>query len=229
MIKVVRTAEPMVLRRNGQNWRDTLLRLRADPATTKKQMHNAESKYNRAEVKNCLCEMCAGKCVYCEHATGVGYYGDIEHFRPKAVYPELTFTWTNLLFSCAICNNAGHKADHFPLDADGNPLLIDPSDPADDPANHLEFRYDPVTSYALVYGTDVRGIEVERIFDLNGARGRKELLRCRSKYVKQLWRLAEMALDGNANAHDLLREACAPDAEYAAFARALCVKMGILL
>jgi hypothetical protein len=43
-------------------------------------------------VKAQLQEMFANKCAYCEHATGVGYYGDIEHFRPKAVYPEYTFT-----------------------------------------------------------------------------------------------------------------------------------------
>jgi uncharacterized protein (TIGR02646 family) len=229
VIKLVRGVEPRVLHRNGLRWRDDLLRLQADPAATKGQLRQAEGKYNHTEVKRCLQEMCVDKCAYCEHATGVGYYGDIEHFRPKAVFPEYTFTWANLLFSCAICNNAAHKADHFPLDPTGRPLLIDPSDPADDPAAHLEFRYDPVTSYALVYGTDARGNEVERIFDLNGLRGRKELLRHRSQRVKQLRALAEFALAGDAQALELLREACTPAAEYAAFARALCQSLGIKL
>lgn len=229
MIKVARGAEPKVLRRNGIRWRDDLLRLKADPRATKKQIRGAEGKYNHPEVKAQLKEMFADKCAYCEHKTAVGYYGDIEHFRPKAVYPAHTFTWFNLLFSCAICNNASHKADSFPLDPDGNPLLIDPSDPADDPADHLEFRYDPATSYALVYGTDARGREVERTFDLNGARGRKELLRHRSQHISQLRALIEFAQRGNAEALALLREACTPAAEYAAFARALCQAVGIAL
>ncbi|WP_129633802.1 HNH endonuclease [Candidatus Oscillochloris fontis] len=227
MIKVVRDAEPRVLRRNSTRWRDKLLRLRADPHATKKQIKAAESKYNHHEIKAQLKTMFADKCAYCEHKACVGHYGEIEHFRPKAVYPEYTFTWSNLLFSCAICNNASHKADHFPLDAAGNPLLIDPSAPTDDPSDHLEFRYDPVTRYALVYGIDDRGKSVEDVFDLNGRRGRKELLRHRSQYINQLRALIKVARTGDTDALTLVHEACMPHAEYAAFARALCQIYGI--
>lgn len=229
MIKVGRGAEPKTLRRNGLRWRADLLRLQADPQATPVQIRKAEGKYNHPEVKAALRAMFAEKCAYCEHAISVGYYGDIEHFRPKALFPDLTFSWTNLLFSCAICNNAAHKADYFPLAADGSPLLIDPTDPADDPADHLIFRYDPVTSYALVYGTDARGVVVEQVFDLNGTRGRKELLQHRSRHIKRLWAIAVYALDGDAAAIALLREASAAHEEYAAFARALCQQFGIAL
>lgn len=227
MIKVGRGAEPKTLRRNGLRWRADLLGLRADPQATPIQIRKAEGKYNHPEVKAALRAMFAEKCAYCEHAISVGYYGDIEHFRPKALFPDQTFSWTNLLFSCAICNNAAHKADYFPLAADGSPLLIDPTDPADDPADHLIFRYDPVTSYALVYGTDARGGLVEQIFDLNGTRGRKELLQHRSRHIKRLWVLVKLAQEGDEEAIDVLREACMPDAEYAAAARALCESFAI--
>lgn len=138
MINVERGDEPKVLRRYGVRWRDHLLRLKADPTATKRQIKRAESKYNHPEVKAALQEMFASKCAYCEHATSVGAYGNIEHFRPKALYPELTFVWSNLLFSCAICNNAPHKHNQFPLDADEQPLLIDPTDPLDDPADLVD-------------------------------------------------------------------------------------------
>lgn len=51
MIKVARGVEPKVLRRNGIRWRDELLRLKADPGATKKQLRAAEGKYNHPEVK----------------------------------------------------------------------------------------------------------------------------------------------------------------------------------
>jgi uncharacterized protein (TIGR02646 family) len=30
----------------------------------------------------------------------------VEHYRPKAMYPEQTFDWGNLLWACGICNQA---------------------------------------------------------------------------------------------------------------------------
>jgi 5-methylcytosine-specific restriction endonuclease McrA len=47
----------------------------------------------------------------------------VEHFRPKAIFPELALTWENLLWVCGICNSA--KGDRFPTGPDQtiiNPL-----------------------------------------------------------------------------------------------------------
>jgi uncharacterized protein (TIGR02646 family) len=74
------------------------------------------------------------RCVYCLDSHGA----DIEHFWPKAPFPERMFRWPNLLLCCAECGRM--KGDRFPLDH-GAPLLIDPS--AEDPWAYLDF--DPVT------------------------------------------------------------------------------------
>lgn len=48
----------------------------------------------------------------------------IEHFRPKAVFPRLAMTWENFLWACGSCNR--FKGDRFPLDTQSGALLINP-------------------------------------------------------------------------------------------------------
>jgi len=72
-----------------------------------------------------------GRCMFCEDSRGV----DIDHFWPKARYPERTFLWENLLLICSGCNRK--KGERFELDANGSPLLIDPT--RDDPWDHLYY------------------------------------------------------------------------------------------
>ncbi|MEY8689191.1 MAG: hypothetical protein AB9M53_04830 [Leptothrix sp. (in: b-proteobacteria)] len=74
------------------------------------------------------------RCMYCLDSDG----SDIEHFRPKAQYPQHAFCWPNLLLCCTPCGR--FKLDKFPL-VDHVPLLIDPTQ--DDPWQHLDF--DPET------------------------------------------------------------------------------------
>lgn len=75
------------------------------------------------------------RCMYCLDSHGT----DIEHFWPKAPYPERAFSWPNMLLCCAECGR--HKLSQFPLYAAGAPLLIDPS--AEQPWEYLDF--DPET------------------------------------------------------------------------------------
>jgi hypothetical protein len=166
-----------------------------------------------------------GKCAYCESQITVVTYGAIEHFYPKARYPDKTFEWSNLLLSCDVCNDAGHKGDDFPLDANGQPVLINPTDGATDISRHLDFVWDSEAGLATVYGRDERGKLVEETFDLNGLRGRKELIRRRSAYVKKLVVLCVFARAGNPEALSLIREACRPEAEYSVFALRLCCEL----
>ena len=53
--------------------------------------------------------MCAGaqRCCWCEDSAAT----DIEHIRPKSLYPERTFRWENYLLACAGCNR--HKGSSF--------------------------------------------------------------------------------------------------------------------
>lgn len=76
-------------------------------------------------VRVALNAMASGSehCMYCEGSRAE----DIEHFRPKASYPERAFDWLNLLKICPGCNR--QKNDAF------DARLLDPT--ADDPLDHL--------------------------------------------------------------------------------------------
>jgi uncharacterized protein (TIGR02646 family) len=216
MIPVVRTPQPEALQKNADRWLLKLQEITGNANSTEQQIENAKNKYRHDQVKNALVKMFNGNCAYCESKITVVTYGAIEHFRPKSTHPDLTFTWENLMLSCDLCNNA--KGVKFPLDSQGHPLLIDPTDPVTKPSQHLEFSWDAVAGLASVYGSDQRGITVENIFDLNGVRGRTKLIAHRSRYVKFLLVLLRFAQSGDQEAITLLQEASKPGAEYSAFA-----------
>ncbi|MGW4368867.1 HNH endonuclease [Nocardia takedensis] len=85
----------------------------------------------RDEVAERLSEICSGivRCMYCEDSLAT----DIDHYRPKAHFPEWAFRWDNYLLACSSCNS-NLKRDAFPMRA-GKALLIDPT--TMDPAEHL--------------------------------------------------------------------------------------------
>jgi uncharacterized protein (TIGR02646 family) len=53
-------------------------------------------------VREMLADMCGKtrRCCYCEDSCA----DEIEHFRPKDIYPEAVFVWENYLFACGACN-----------------------------------------------------------------------------------------------------------------------------
>jgi uncharacterized protein (TIGR02646 family) len=232
MIYVHRTREPQILRESGSRWLtelqvalDELQRLQNDPeaiAHVKKQakikVEKAQQKYCHPKIKTALVQMFHGKCAYCESRITDVTYGHIEHFYPKGnrLYMAKTFEWANLLLACDICNNPRHKGTKFPLDTNGAPLLINPTD--NNPVSHLKFLWDGRSGLACIYGLDARGREVEKVFDLNGVNGRKELIKARSEYVKKLMVILKYAQQGDTEAIAILRDSCKPDAEYSAFA-----------
>lgn len=72
------------------------------------------------ELKLRLAEMCSGnrRCVYCEDSLA----DEIEHMRPKDLYPEQAYVWSNYVLACGPCN--GPKNNKFAVL--GDPLeLID--------------------------------------------------------------------------------------------------------
>ncbi|MGL4463110.1 MAG: retron system putative HNH endonuclease [Planctomycetia bacterium] len=185
-------------------------------ATTKEERGRWIDKYRHRQVKDALVDIFHGKCAYCESRILHVDYGHIEHFRPKAGPKgrlDLTFTWTNLLLACGVCNGGGNKSDHFPDVEDGGPI-VDPCD--DDPAQHFEFRYDDAIGLASVYGSTVRGEQTEKILGLN----RQHLRAHRSEFVKKLSVLAHFAAT-NQQAAELLAAAKSAGGEYAAFARTI--------
>ncbi|HNH46225.1 MAG TPA: hypothetical protein PKY30_04275, partial [Myxococcota bacterium] len=129
------------------------------------------------QAKPVLRERQRKKCAYCEK-TEDAFKRPVEHFRPKGGaedksgtawiwvsthYWWLTWTWTNLYFSCDSCNHTGNKGNRFPLQAgtlrmpapvqgaatypldpsffdtsQEKPLLIDPRQ--DRPECHLQWK-----------------------------------------------------------------------------------------
>lgn len=67
-------------------------------------------KYNRSNnpvfraVHRKLKEMCSGaqRCNYCEDSAG----DEVEHIKPRSLYPERVFVWDNYLLSCGQCNRS---------------------------------------------------------------------------------------------------------------------------
>ena len=64
---------------------------------------------------NDLRERSGGLCFYCEERSR----GEIDHFRPKSLHPELVYSWPNWLFACHSCNNA--KGEKWPPGGYVNP------------------------------------------------------------------------------------------------------------
>jgi len=64
--------------------------------------YNRASNSTFAVVRETLREMCGGiaRCMYCEDSAA----HEIEHIKPKALYPELVFAWMNYLYACGLCN-----------------------------------------------------------------------------------------------------------------------------
>ncbi len=94
-------------------------------------------------IREKLAEMCSGarRCGYCEDS----YADEVEHIKPKDLYPECVFVWDNYLYACGPCN--GPKNNQFAVLTEatgdvidvtrrrgapivppepGNPLLINP-------------------------------------------------------------------------------------------------------
>lgn len=66
------------------------------------QRSNTRRQSTFRAVRAALAELCAGarRCMYCEDSAA----DEVEHFRPKALYPDLAFAWDNYLYACGPCN-----------------------------------------------------------------------------------------------------------------------------
>ena len=164
MIRVVKPDSPPKILRDGRS---------RGPRATKKLKKAYEQGerhfefhsdiYGAKPVKNALIKAQHGKCCFCESTFMHIGYGDVEHFRPKGGFRQkesdllsgpgyywLAYDWSNLFFSCTLCNQR-YKRNLFPLvDAakrarshhdnvhDERPLFLSPSE--DDPEKHIGFR-----------------------------------------------------------------------------------------
>jgi 5-methylcytosine-specific restriction endonuclease McrA len=71
-------------------------------------------------VKQHLTRMCSGvrRCVYCEDSLA----DEVEHIKPKDLYPEDVFRWPNYVYACGPCN--GPKNSKFAVLEQGTGTLV---------------------------------------------------------------------------------------------------------
>ena len=141
------------------------------------------------EIKATLTAACSGhrRCNYCEDSVA----DEIEHVRPKDLYPEQCFTWTNYLYACGPCNGPKGAlfavfigASDVPMEIgrkDGDPVVPPPVGPPalldprlDDPLDFffLDLASDPPTFVMLPLPglpsrDDARARYTQRVLHLN--------------------------------------------------------------
>lgn len=158
-------------------------------ALTSRKSSDFEPHWNSDDVRTSLWEMQYRKCSYCERTRELKYEPDVEHFRPKAGVTEcdgkdgywwLAYEWTNLFFSCRICNQK-YKKNHFPIAAGSKRasgpgdsitsekiMLVDPA--REDPEEVLSWDWTRrVGKIRFVYPCwrDERGQETVRVLGLD--------------------------------------------------------------
>jgi uncharacterized protein (TIGR02646 family) len=112
-----------------------------------RRTHKAQRDWNGAKKKNAafteikkqLTEMCHGpnRCGYCEDSEA----NQIEHIKPKSLYPETTFSWPNYLYVCGGCNQP--KLNHYAVFRHGDRQRVDHMHPRPTKANPNPTRIPP--------------------------------------------------------------------------------------
>lgn len=125
--------------------------------TAKDSFKSKNKKTNKTfqAVKENLTKMCSGarRCVYCEDSVG----DEVEHIRPKDLYPELCFVWENYVYACGNCN--GPKSNKFAVFRDNDGTFYDTStDKGVQPPNGEDAIINPRIEDAMNYCMlDLRG------------------------------------------------------------------------
>lgn len=160
--------------------------------------------------------MCSGntRCVYCEDSLA----DEIEHMRPKDLYPEQVFVWENYVFACGPCNSSKNKRyavlagvrTAAPVLCDvtrkpgapvrkprqGRPALIDPR--SEDPTEFLWLDLESSFWYLPSLGADQMGrLRAQYTVDVLGLNKRDDLVRGRrtaySGFLSRLERYANLS------------------------------------
>jgi len=166
--------------------------------------------YGHPTVKKELIEAQHDKCCFCESKITHISYGDVEHFRPKGGFRQtlkgslgkpgyywLAYEWSNLFFSCQLCNQR-FKKNLFPLENPRDrakshhdeikaekPMFISP---AEDVENYIYFRQE----IAFASGNNLRGKATIEALGLN----RDKLVRDRFDNFDRLRLIHKMATLG---------------------------------
>lgn len=170
-----RTAAPVVLAANQSEWTSRYRQSLAENPQHRFQWPVRDKQHLNVLLRPDLEAMTGGRCGYCDaEDLGAHSRSTIDHFRPKATFPELAFDWPNLFPSCDACQ--AHKLESF------DDLLLKPDEPGF--AFERYFTFDHATGDVL---PNARASEAEqararvsiRVFGLNVAprpRARKAMV-----------------------------------------------------
>lgn len=130
MIRLRNVSLPTAASISLQNWQQLVDK----KATYEEQVAAAKSDFSRRNtksnktfqlVKAALSKMCSGarRCVYCEDS----FADEVEHIKPKDLYPGEVFSWSNYVYACGPCN--GPKNNKFAIISATNKTLVDVTRP----------------------------------------------------------------------------------------------------
>ena len=158
---------PPILLRKGDAWRD-------EYAAALSAGTPPPHRWRHEQIRSALTEETSGRCAYCEGPMIAVSFGDIEHMRPRALFPELVVEWSNLTLSCARCNN--EKTDKWENDL---PFINPYVDRVED---HIIFVG------AIAWGVSERGIFTIDQLGLNSL----AKVQARDAQVKNVMRLFQL-------------------------------------
>jgi uncharacterized protein (TIGR02646 family) len=194
MISLNRGAQPQILTDHGTQWTQALLNAVADHGgysnIPSKSQISLIKHYKHDDIKEVLFATSSGKCAFCECIPSEGGNIEVEHFKPKSIYPNYTFSWDNFLPSCRNCN--GSKGVHDTVITPiVNPYDIDPSDC---------FSYDFLLIKAVEGNNEDIANETIQVCSLNSTKltkPRAELLHALTQAVSSLPVAIEMYEDAD--------------------------------
>ena len=100
-------------------------------STAKVQFSRSNTNRNATfrQVRTALTTMCSGarRCVYCEDSCA----DEVEHIKPKDLYPEEAFLWDNYVYACGPCN--GPKNNQFAVFSSVTGIFTDVTRKRSDP------------------------------------------------------------------------------------------------
>lgn len=161
------------------------------------------------------------KCVYCERQLGLGKKnlpdGDIDHFRPKSLYPRLAYDPRNYVLACRPCNET-YKGSQFPIGkeragdttdpvclAAESPELVHPLDPAEPKLEQI-IGFDGILIKSIAPTGSREEIRANAMIDTLQLNRRDDLRHERAKTIVVIY-LAKMASAQNDVAVNVLERA----------------------
>lgn len=209
MVRIDKTIVPVpAILDTGGDGHSALEQIKTDYDNGIREFRFSPKIYGHKTVKDALKKAQHDKCCFCEARVAHISHGDVEHFRPKTGFSIMTkgkltrpgyywlaYDFSNLYFSCQICNQSfkknyfpvtdetkrarSHNDDHLQEDC----LILDPG--RENPNDHLIFEQEVIKAK----NGSAKGMETIKRTGLD----RKKLEDNRLEYWKILDTLAKVA------------------------------------